>query len=108
MASGRQRTTAQQQEFLPFQAWPSVAATHELPSRTPLPASPVVPQGAADPALPVRQRRPLEGERPQAAGGWAPYPNRLAETTTFMTSSWKTRQPGSSPAAPAATINGSK
>ena len=28
-------------------------------------------QGAADPASPVRQRRPLEGERPQAARGWA-------------------------------------
>jgi len=27
-------------------------------------------QGAADPALPVRLRRPLEGERSQAARGW--------------------------------------
>ncbi len=28
-------------------------------------------QGAADPALPVRLRRPLGGERPKAARGWA-------------------------------------
>jgi hypothetical protein len=61
-----------------------------VPGNAPLRTLQANPAAAADPALPVRQRRPLEGEAPKALRGGA-YLSMRPMSGPLMSASMSTR-----------------